>query len=51
MTLGFLTAWISVHIYNVSIDVGIEGSIAREQEMLDSWKEIIGFTDCDDVQA
>ncbi|KAJ5503032.1 hypothetical protein N7463_005906 [Penicillium fimorum] len=28
----------------------IAGSIAREQEMLDSWKEIIGSTDCDDVQ-
>lgn len=27
----------------------ITGSIAREQEMLDSWKEIIGSTDCNDV--
>ncbi|CAI7656853.1 unnamed protein product [Penicillium crustosum] len=29
----------------------IGGSIAREQEMLDSWKEIIASTDCDDVEA
>ncbi|KAJ5365093.1 hypothetical protein N7517_007979 [Penicillium concentricum] len=29
----------------------IAGSIAREQEMLDSWKEIIGSTGCDDVQV
>ncbi|KGO67874.1 Short-chain dehydrogenase/reductase SDR [Penicillium italicum] len=29
----------------------IRGSIAREQEMLDSWEEIIGSTDCNDVQA
>lgn len=28
----------------------IGGSIAREQEMLEGWKEIIGSTDCDDVQ-
>ncbi|KAA8646571.1 SDR family oxidoreductase [Aspergillus tanneri] len=27
----------------------ISGSLAREQEMLDNWKEIIGSTDCDDV--
>ncbi|CAI7676341.1 unnamed protein product [Penicillium discolor] len=29
----------------------IGGSVAREQEMLDSWKEIIASTDCDDVEA
>jgi NAD(P)-dependent dehydrogenase (short-subunit alcohol dehydrogenase family) len=28
----------------------IGGSIAREQEMLDDWKEIIGSTDCEDVK-
>ncbi|PKY09118.1 NAD(P)-binding protein [Aspergillus campestris IBT 28561] len=27
----------------------IGGSIAREQEMLDSWGEIVGSTNCDDV--
>ncbi|KAJ5958697.1 uncharacterized protein N7479_005847 [Penicillium vulpinum] len=29
----------------------IGGSIAREQETLDSWQEIIASTDCDDVKA
>lgn len=29
----------------------IGGSIAREQEMLDSWGEIIGSTDCEDGQS
>ncbi|KAL4943163.1 hypothetical protein BDV06DRAFT_190634 [Aspergillus oleicola] len=29
----------------------IRGSTTKEREMLDSWEEIIGSTDCDDVQA
>ncbi|KAL4934620.1 SDR family oxidoreductase [Aspergillus undulatus] len=31
--------------------IAIGGSLEREREMLDSWGEVIGSTDCDDVEA